>query len=89
VMGCRQQPSMQERPTFTYITSSELLAPELCAIRREHRRAQATRRFVMGRADLGAYYQARVAGMSDFRKKLRTVRRMARSSRASYCSELI
>jgi hypothetical protein len=41
---------------------------------REHRRAQANRRFVMGRADLRAYYQARVAGMSDFRKKLRTVR---------------
>ena len=39
VMGCRQQPSMQERPTFTYITSCELLAPELCAIRRYHLRA--------------------------------------------------
>jgi hypothetical protein len=24
---------MQERPTFTYITSCKLLAPELCAIR--------------------------------------------------------
>jgi hypothetical protein len=41
---------------------------------REHRRAQANRRFVMGRADLRAYCQALVAGMSDFRKKLRTVR---------------
>ena len=36
--------------------------------------AQVDRRFVMGRADLRAYYRARVAGMSDFRKKLRTVR---------------
>ena len=60
--------------TSSWMSRRRTLRIVVYRLGREHRRAQANRRFVIGRADLRAYYQARVAGKSDFGKKRRTVR---------------
>jgi hypothetical protein len=77
----RKYPPPAELELTSVCRFRKQLANRLSRFGREHRRAQANRRFIMGPADLRAYYQARVAGMSDFRKKLMSVRHVrARSS---------